>query len=214
MPAQLRQEDLNEALRPRIIRGGLLRWLVYDTYYSPEWNAQYNKDYKAKLVELRRRLHDHDYNHVITLLCEKPYRIQAFERFAKRLNDSDYWNTLREVWEMSENIWQNRALWIRMLRSERPNRDSFMTDEEQRFLKSKPAKFVVYRGRSCKHRGSGVSWTLSREKAEWFAARYGLPGRVLIRRVRKSEVFAYLDGRQEQEIILLPSTRKPAARRS
>jgi len=51
----------------------------------------------------------------------------------------------------------------------------------------------------------GFSWTLDEEKARWFAARSSMETPLLARgTVSRRDVFAYLSGRGEQEIVCLP----------
>ena len=52
-----------------------------------------------------------------------------------------------------------------------------------------------------------MSWTLSKEKAEWFRDRYkGLRDcKLFEKRIKKDEVLAYINARGEEEIILRPS---------
>ena len=45
--------------------------------------------------------------------------------------------------------------------------------------------------------------TLDKERAIWFADRFGQNGFVKERLVRKEEVFAYTSSREENEIIIL-----------
>lgn len=73
-----------------------------------------------------------------------------------------------------------------------------------------PGPFTMYRGVSgvgpSRH-VRGVSWTASREKAEWFVRRFPwLPNPVVLRAVvEEPDVVAYTNGRKEEEfIVLLP----------
>ena len=50
---------------------------------------------------------------------------------------------------------------------------------------------------------SGYSYTLNKEKAKWFANRFGNNGLVETRTINKSDVFAYTNQRGENEIIIL-----------
>jgi hypothetical protein len=68
--------------------------------------------------------------------------------------------------------------------------------------------FTVYRGVSGvgkQRRLRGWSWTVDQEKAEWFANRLCLRHPAVLRAtVRRDEVFAYYDGKGEQEFICQP----------
>jgi hypothetical protein len=61
----------------------------------------------------------------------------------------------------------------------------------------------------------GLSWTLDREKAQWFANRWlSLKRRrpiVLQTVARKADVMAYFAGRNEQEIVVHPNIARKLA---
>jgi hypothetical protein len=65
---------------------------------------------------------------------------------------------------------------------------------------------VFERYRSERYAEMGISWTLSKEVAVWFARRWqdkGLP-MVVTGKCRKRDVLGYTNGRKEQEIIINP----------
>lgn len=72
--------------------------------------------------------------------------------------------------------------------------------------------FTIYRGvAGPRHtrRVRAFSWTLDLEKARWFAARlYLADPAVYMARVRRGEVLAYYDQRQEKEVICRPRSCK------
>ena len=78
--------------------------------------------------------------------------------------------------------------------------------------------FTVYRGVSGRGRARrvrGLSWTASKEKAQWFAERgahWSLANpAVLCVVIAEGDVLAYVNDRQEEEfVILLPSSARPA----
>jgi hypothetical protein len=87
-----------------------------------------------------------------------------------------------------------------------------MTEEEREFLKGLPEEVTIYRGFNYRStieepsydpKHDGISWTLSRKTAQWFADRFDGGGEVLEKTIKKSEIFAYLKDRQEEEIIYL-----------
>ena len=80
----------------------------------------------------------------------------------------------------------------------------FMLPRERKKFDELPDQFTVYRGFQGNCR-KGISWTLNIEIAEMCSnLNEKLPkGKVIERRVRKSEIFALIDS-DEQEIIILP----------
>jgi hypothetical protein len=169
--------------------------------YLPEMNESYNRQYESKQKHLAKLQKHKDWGCYL-ILIERPYRVNALIEIESHLSDEEYWKLLSEMYMDSENIWQNLYTWIRLLQSERPGRCHFMNDEERAVLESLPEKVTVYRG--CTRRNAnGISYTLSREKAEWFAHRFGQTGYVKQVIVSKHEIYAYLNGRKEQEVIIL-----------
>lgn len=62
---------------------------------------------------------------------------------------------------------------------------------------------TVFQGRSADHDGAGLSWTLDVELARWFARRYSDPV-IWSGVVDEADVLAYVNRKEEQEIIALP----------
>ena len=49
-----------------------------------------------------------------------------------------------------------------------------------------------------------LSWTLDKEKAEWFAHRFGEDGTVYQARIGKEHILAFFNARNESEVIIDP----------
>jgi len=200
--------DLHPELKARMFDGPLGKMishpLVHEIIYAPEMNALYNKQFEVKSNAATVALAAKDYARFI-VFHEKPYRIDAFSSVQSEMDDATYWDILGDLWIESENIWQNLRAWKGYLRSKRAHREQFMSAEDRRVFDSFPATLDVYRGHQGRN-AKGISYTLSKEKAEWFANRFhkkDRAGQVKHRQIAKQDCFAYLDGRDEQEIIIL-----------
>lgn len=181
--------------------------LVYSVPYTPHWNALHNRLLKHKKETLAEAL-EHERWSTFINLHERPWRLDAFKKIEKLMPDHLYWKTLSDIWTDSENIFENAALWKHYLTSNRPCRESFMNAEEQKTLEALPSVFKIYRGYKLGHNShhpkKGMSYTLDKAIALWFAKRYGTDdGKVTTKTVNKKEVFALLLRRSEQEIILI-----------
>jgi hypothetical protein len=138
---------------------------------------------------------------------------------AELLTDKQYWELLRLVWSDSETIFANLPHWFNSL-SRRDGGDPkrlFMTDEDRKAYDALPEEFTVYRGyQPDYHNEDGLSWTLDREVAQrlgnraWVYKFLDKPvedplnrGKVREMRVKKSDVFAMVTDRDEEEVILL-----------
>jgi hypothetical protein len=169
-----RKEELHPDLVPYLQDNGgisgLFHPLVYNLFHTEHQNAIVNAQYTHKLQSLELALKNGDYNKFV-FLHERPYRIGAFDTIQNQLKDSEYWELLADIYTDSENIWQNKALWKRLLASKRPQSDCFMGEEEREAFRALPQTLTLYRGHSAKN-SIGWSYTLNKDKALWFATRF------------------------------------------
>lgn len=185
--------------------------LVYSVPHLPGMNWLANDQLRHKGALCEQALTDGDWD-AFVLLHERPYRpdalLQAVDELAREpLTPADYWQLVAWVWRDSENIHQNmhkwRDLWARpRYRSSRSA--CAMNPEEQAALAAMPREIRVFRGQSALH-PPGMSWTPDRDRAVWFAFRLRPEEPTVISgRVRRDDVLAYLTGRGEDEIVVLP----------
>jgi hypothetical protein len=177
--------------------------LVYGVPYSKEMNALYNEQLKHKKTRIKEARAAKNWILYI-MLHERPHRINALmEIYTEIENNQQYWELVRDVLMDSENLWQHKSH-IRLLLSMKEGRHHLMTYEEQDFLSKLDDNITIYRGCTPRNRG-GTSWTLDKEKAEWFAKRFSTEKpTLLIGECKKKDVIAYFEGRNEKEIIIFP----------
>lgn len=143
------------------------------------------------------------------VLIEKPYRLDAFIEIQDRLSDAQYWRNLEFVFSITEYVHENSAKWLSLLNSKRRFRPLMMMRKDRKIFKTLPETITIYRGYQhgkFRHK-MGLSWTLLKEKAIWFAhwrSENGSP-KVVAGSCRKTDVFCYTNGREEQEIIIDPA---------
>jgi hypothetical protein len=97
--------------------------------------------------------------------------------------------------------------------SEEEHRDSLMSKKEIKILNNLPDKVKIYRGVTTdeiENNDFGLSWSLNREVAEFFAFKYrrnydtsSSLKTVIELEVDKNEIIAYFHDREEAEIIYL-----------
>ncbi len=177
--------------------------LVFSIFHTDIQNYIINKHYEWKKTELNKAFKEKKWSKYI-FLHERPYRLQAFEKISIYLRPKQYWTLLGGIWIDSENIWQNLDQWTFFL-TEGPKRDRqyFMSADDRKQFAKLPDTSKVYRGYIPRKNKGGYSYTLSKDKAQWFANRFHKNGQVIERTVKKSDVFAYLNGRNEQEVIII-----------
>jgi hypothetical protein len=142
------------------------------------------------------------------VLCHtKAFRVYALRNALRKggayIKDKDYWETLRMVYETNQNPSGYWHTFRRFFASRRKNREYLMEPEERDLFRRLPDSFTVYRGYS-RFRGEGMSWTLDRRVADWFAHRradWGQP-RVITGVARRDDVLALLESAGEAEVLV------------
>ena len=134
-------------------------------------------------------------------------RLNPFLDVETKLSDSEYWRLLADVWTGGEVTYRNRYLWLRLFEKDRPCRDVLFSDEDKAAFAKLPAEFAVHRGYRKRFGKWGLSWTLSKETAIFFATKYfrrSGEGMLLTGHARKEDVLALFTERDEQEIVIRP----------
>ena len=201
-------EELLPELKSSIIEGDLFNrksihhpLVIGDLGSLP--NSYYNKQLIRKQQLLKEFKNNKEFERYLFLI-EKPYRVLFFSELVKQNKikklSKRYWKILSSLWTGSENIFQHKELWTELF-NDKTNSSFFMNKEDLNFFNSLENEFIVYRG--YEHWEDGYSYTMDRNVAVWFAERFGQNGSVKERLVKKEDVFAFTNSRQEKEIILL-----------
>ena len=201
-------EDLLPELKSSIIDGGLFnRKSIQHPLVIGDLGMMLNSDYNKQLIRKQERLKEfeNDKNFESYLfLIEKPFRVTTFSELVKQNKikrlSKKYWKILSFIWTDSENIFQNKELWDDLLK-DKTNSHFFMSKKDLNFFNSLENEFMVYRGYT--HWENGYSYSLDKERAVFFANRFGQNGKVKEMLVKKEDVFAYTNSREENEIIIL-----------
>lgn len=173
---------------------------------SPEAWELYKKD---RRIFLRESKNPED----ILYMVSKPYRLEFLKAILNLLSKEDFSKIFADVWVYNEGTNHTSAFTqkelIELFSSCDP--EYLMDEEELEIFRNLPSELTIYRGVT-RRRKSNVrvfSWTLSKDKAEWFSrrpAKPGLPPRtngvVYQANIKKEHVFAYFA--REQEIIANP----------
>lgn len=146
-------------------------------------------------------------------LHERPYRLDALRDLIDRgrAQLGELWPVVGHVWADSENIYESLDEWVELWRTNCRRKRTVMRKEDRELFRGLPDTITVYRGVNCSDEWegveaieSGLSWTLSRKKAIWFARRgTGLPY-IAAASVQKRHCFAFFSERKEQEIVVDP----------
>lgn len=140
----------------------------------------------------------------VVWLHERPWRPDVL--VGRVPGDADgFWELAAHVWVDTEFPHLREALWRELFA--RPGVKLMMSREELDVLSSLPQRVNIYRGAVRRKGESGLSWTLDRGRAAWFSRRFALDGEepvVLEGRVNRAEIIAFLTGRNEDEVLVLP----------
>jgi hypothetical protein len=198
---QLLHPDLEPYLETDGVLGAQIRHpLVYQVPLISNGSA--NAYYAQKKKAVEDALIASAYGRFI-FLHERPYRLEAFTKIADKLPDAKYWSLLSAIWTDTENGFQNIEQWRELFSSSRPSRNFLMNEDEQFIFDNLADKFTVYRGCQEGLNEDGISWTLKREKAEWFANRFQKAGVVLEKEITKQDAVALFIGRNESEVVVI-----------
>lgn len=123
-----------------------------------------------------------------------------------------------DVWSDSENTDSNAAVWSHLFDPNHPKRKpgEILLDGRgaREILDLLPVRFPVWRGISSPEYvedapGRVRSWTLDRERAEFFAQRWsgnrvsGNSGRVISKQVTRDDIIAIIADRGEMEVVMV-----------
>lgn len=150
----------------------------------------------------------------IMLACNSADAIVTFVEYGSELTGKDYWKELRSAYVIQENARLDHLLLKELFSADKEDRDFLMSPEERAFQKRLPERMTIYRGCSeqeLKSKRFGISWTLNKEKAEWFANRLRtfherLKTVIVTKSINRKDAVAYFSDRKEEEIIYLGST--------
>lgn len=145
--------------------------------------------------------------------CDSWNRFETFLRIVPQLKGKYYWYALRNAYDMSDNLFHINCLVKGSFAKDEPERQTLMIVKERKYLQGLSEQITIYRGMTeaeFKSGNFGISWTLRKETAEFFAFTYWrnratnhLKKVVHELVINKSEVIAFFNERQEFEIIYI-----------
>ncbi len=139
-------------------------------------------------------------------------RLHVFFDNMWELSDKQYWEGLSCAYLSSDDLYSARHMVKLLFSDKRPGREYLMTPDDLKVYKSLPEKVTIYRGMTqaeARKKEYGISWTLTKERAEFFAYTYIRNHRtrkwkktVVEMQVDRDRIIAYFNERKEQEVIV------------
>lgn len=144
------------------------------------------------------------------MLLLRPQYAMTWLKYTKEYMPNDIFSELlSEAWincensNMDVNVPINESVeWFR-----NADKKHLMEPEEYEVYQAIPETITLYRGVSKGRNEKGMSWTNRRDKAEWFANRFG-KGYLLQMTAKKSDILAYFSRRDEYEYLVYPTKYK------
>lgn len=179
--------------------------LVFAVPYWPQQAPMYNAQFRHQQEQVEKVRANGEWESYIWL-HERPYRLNALTKVMEHLSDQRYWELVGKFWTDSENIFQNFKIWRSLWSSRRPLRQLAMDAEEQAIFGGLAETVTIYRGYQYNASMRGMSWTVDRDRAIWFARRFARRAapKLATVTVARSKILAYFDGRNESEVVVLP----------
>ena len=210
--AYKRAEPLHEDLQNSIIttESGMkmIHHRLYITHYMnhPMLIETANKVYKKKKELEKKAIAKKDMESLFWIVeraYKVPYIYEALMSWWKP-NAKEYWKTLHHTYCTSESVYNDLEYWDVLFNEyHQDKKHLMMTRKERKYFKSLPEEITIYRGGVC---DKGISWTINKDKAEWFANRFNNGYAVFEKKVKKSDCFAYIRDCGEDEIIYIKET--------
>jgi len=202
-------EPLDEELQAYVQRTGPLGPMVkHPRVFGPASTPGYlNRMLKQKKEQLERAEREGRWDTYL-VLHERPWRIPTLARLVaeQRLTRGQLQDLLLDTWMDTELPHQFRGTPLELF-----TRAGFVTDNQVAW-NALSAPLILYRGDSRRPRATSLSWTLSEEKAKWFAKRWerqAHPGVVWrAHLLDKSKALAFVEGRNELEVVVSPKNLK------
>lgn len=198
-------DGLHADLVPHVIEtpqlGRIIRHpLIVDVFPMAEI---VNLQYEHKLAYYRGKVDAEDWSGALALI-ERPYRMSTLYDwyYGGQVNDAELCDLLPWVWRDSEGSSYVAAEMLELLEL-----TGFLTDAERlpvELTVPTDGRVEVWRGATYAFR-RGISWTLDRERAAWFARRFNEGAVVWRATVRREAILAYFNGRSEHEVIVDPA---------
>jgi len=191
-------EELKNSIKENLIH----HKYVVDIYTGlPEHNNYLNKKYKINKENAENAIKNKDYVRYINS-HELPYKLAPLCAVFEKADADD--KTKAELltynWVLTENPSVNMKHWIKLFKYFTEKKELLMSEQELEFFNNLPEEITIYRGADTIE---GISWTLCKEKAEWFAKRYNKNGKVFEKTVKKHDCLCFLNDRKEEEIIYI-----------
>lgn len=145
--------------------------------------------------DLQAKINSVDSAERVFMFLRPQYRLTLFKYTNQYMSSKDFEEVLLFSWIMVEHPLKD----INVTKSEMLKWFSKLG-----YVSDLSGVVTIYRGVGSEKYRDGISWTLDREKAEWFATRFTDNGIVYSAKVKSKDILYYISERGEEEIIVDP----------
>lgn len=175
-----------------------------NTYIS--LNLSDKDDYKKWINFMEEEINTWDLNDFF-MRINKPYLLTFLKYTSKYMTKSTFSEYLEYCWVVEENPNDDINCPISTIIKwfKEADKTILMDEDEYKIYITLPDNFEIYRGVAVGRNPKGISWTNDFKMAEWFAHRYDRTdkkGYIEKLTIKKEDVLAYFNSRNEKEIVL------------
>ena len=207
--------SLSPELQQHIIDGSVGRMVHHPLvvcYLAPGSEDHLNQLLVSKRRAITNLVMEKKYSQCVWLF-ERPYRLDGLEQYGALIEDAEQHASLvRQVWVDTEFPHHNVRRWNFILGETAPLH--FMDTDDKMAYDALSDIVTLYRGTDqdeldiyAASGRAGLSWTTDESRAKWFAERFaGSTGKqpiVMRQTCPKSDIFACVGQRGEDEVIVL-----------
>ena len=165
--------------------------------------------YELWQEDMRGRIQNATSANQLFVMVTKPWTLTYVNLVREFLSEKDFTDFLKSAYIRTEfpNSDPNVPVDELVTCFEDCNPNLLMNEEELKVYNALPEEVTVYRGVTSNNLDGveALSWSLSPKKAEWFATRFpSIKGRVYSATISKYDIFAYINERNEEEVIVNP----------
>lgn len=145
--------------------------------------------------DLQAKINSVDSAERVFMFLRTQYRLTLFKYTNQYMSPEDFKEVLLFSWIMMEhplsdmNVTKGEMLrWFKKIG----------------YISDLSGVVMIYRGVGSEKYRDGISWTLDKSKAEWFATRFTDDGIIYSAKVKSKDILYYISERGEEEIIVDP----------
>ena len=173
---------------------------LFDATLDEERLNKYRRSYMDNVIKNADSIIE------LVYFVRKSYRL-TFLKFLLNegiLPQKDISNLLAQIWINLENVNHDvnvkKDMVLRWIK--KADKQVLMNEDEINAYDSLGDYVTIYRGSVNKKGYKGICWTLDKGTAEWFAKRFHNEGYVHEATIKKEDIIAVLNGRNEKELIV------------